>query len=31
MGYFAKLAAKTPPPPQEALLAEIRDLLKAKT
>jgi large conductance mechanosensitive channel len=31
MGYFAKLAAKTAPPPQEALLAEIRDLLKAKT
>lgn len=30
MGYFAKLAAKTPPPPQEALLTEIRDLLKAK-
>lgn len=28
MGYFAKLAAKSPPPPQEALLAEIRDLLK---
>ncbi len=30
MGYFTKLAAKTPPPPQEALLTEIRDLLKAK-
>ena len=30
MGYFAKLAAKTPPPPQEVLLAEIRDLLKAR-
>lgn len=30
MGYFAKLAAKTPPPPQEALLTEIRDLLKAR-
>jgi large conductance mechanosensitive channel len=30
MNYFAKLAAKTPPPPQEALLAEIRDLLKAR-
>lgn len=29
MGYFARLAAKTPPPPQEALLIEIRDLLKA--
>ena len=30
MGYFAKLAAATPPPPQEALLAEIRDLLAKK-
>lgn len=30
MGYFTKLAAATPPPPQEALLTEIRDLLKAK-
>lgn len=30
MGYFARLAAQTPPPPQEALLTEIRDLLKAK-
>lgn len=30
MGYFAKLAAQTPPPPQEALLSEIRDILKAK-
>ena len=30
MNYFAKLAAKTPPPQQEALLAEIRDLLKAR-
>jgi large conductance mechanosensitive channel len=30
MNYFAKLAAKTPPPPQEALLAEIRDILAAK-
>jgi len=30
MNYFAKLAAQTPPPPQEALLAEIRDLLKAR-
>ena len=29
MNYFARLAAKTPPPPQEALLAEIRDILKA--
>lgn len=31
MGYFARLAAQTPPPPQEALLTEIRDLLKAKS
>jgi large conductance mechanosensitive channel len=30
MNYFAKLAAQTPPPPQEVLLAEIRDLLKEK-
>jgi large conductance mechanosensitive channel len=30
MNYFARLAAQTPPPPQEALLTEIRDLLKAK-
>lgn len=30
MGYFTKLAAATPPPPQEALLAEIRDILAAK-
>ena len=30
MNYFTKLAAETPPPPQEALLTEIRDLLKAK-
>lgn len=30
MGYFTKLAAATPPPPQEALLTEIRDILKAK-
>ena len=30
MNYFTKLAAATPPPPQEALLGEIRDLLKAK-
>ena len=28
MAYFTRLAAATPPPPQEALLAEIRDLLK---
>lgn len=30
MGYFARLAAKTPPP-QEALLAEIRDILRTKS
>lgn len=30
MSYFAKLAAATPPPPTEALLTEIRDLLKEK-
>ena len=30
MAYFAKLAAKTPPPPQEQLLGEIRDILKAR-
>jgi large conductance mechanosensitive channel len=30
MSYFVKLAAKTPPPPQEALLTEIRDILKAR-
>jgi large conductance mechanosensitive channel len=30
MGFFARLAAKTPPPPQEQLLAEIRDILAAK-
>jgi large conductance mechanosensitive channel len=30
MNYFVRLAAKTPPPPQEALLAEIRDLIAAK-
>lgn len=29
MNYFAKLAAATPPPPQEQLLTEIRDILKA--
>ncbi len=28
MDYFKKLAAQTPPPPQEVLLAEIRDVLK---
>ncbi len=30
MGYFAKLAAATPPPVEETLLTEIRDILKAK-
>jgi large conductance mechanosensitive channel len=30
MNYFARLAAQTPPPPTEALLTEIRDLLAAK-
>jgi len=30
MGYFTRLAAQSPPPPQESLLAEIRDILKAK-
>ncbi len=30
MSYFAKLAAKTPPPPQEALLTEIRDILASR-
>ena len=30
MGYFTRLAAATPPPPQEALLTEIRDILKTK-
>jgi large conductance mechanosensitive channel len=30
MSYFARLAAKNPPPPQEALLIEIRDILAAK-
>ena len=30
MEYFARLAAANPPPPQEQLLAEIRDILKAK-
>lgn len=30
MAYFAKLVAETHPPPQEALLAEIKDILKAK-
>ena len=31
MDYFKRLAAKTPPPPQEALLTEIRDLLKERS
>jgi large conductance mechanosensitive channel len=31
MAYFTRLAAHTPPPPQEALLIEIRDLLKARS
>jgi len=30
MSYFEKLAAQSPPPPQEALLGEIRDILKSK-
>jgi large conductance mechanosensitive channel len=30
MGYFAKLAEATPPPPQETLLTEIRDILAKK-
>jgi len=30
MNYFARLAAATPPPPQEQLLAEIRDILKTR-
>lgn len=30
MGYFAKMAAATPPPAQEQLLTEIRDILKSK-
>ncbi len=29
MSFFEKLAAKTPPPPEEILLTEIRDILKA--
>ncbi|HEV7701417.1 MAG TPA: large conductance mechanosensitive channel protein MscL [Pyrinomonadaceae bacterium] len=31
MNYFTKLAAKSPPPPQEALLTEIRDILASKS
>jgi large conductance mechanosensitive channel len=30
MEYFVRLAAKSPPPPQEALLTEIRDILATK-
>ena len=30
MDYFVRLAAKSPPPPQEKLLTEIRDILLAK-
>lgn len=30
MGYFTRLAAATPPPPSEVLLAEIRDELRRK-
>ena len=30
MRYFTKLAAATPPPAEEVLLTEIRDLLQAK-
>lgn len=30
MDYFTRLAAATPPPPQETLLTEIRDILKEK-
>lgn len=30
MSYFAKLAAATPPPPSEVLLAEIRDELRKR-
>ena len=30
MDYFARLATKTPPPPQEKLLTEIRDILASK-
>lgn len=30
MNYFSKLAAETPPPPQEVLLTEIRDILKTR-
>ena len=30
LSYFTKLAASTPPPAQETLLGEIRDILKSK-
>ena len=30
MNYFKKLAAATPPPPSEALLMEIRDILRER-
>lgn len=30
MEYFKRLAAQNPPPPQEQLLVEIRDILKAR-
>lgn len=30
MSYFARIAAQTPPPPQEQLLTEIRDILATK-
>lgn len=30
MDYFKRLAEQTPPPPQEALLGEIRDILKER-
>ena len=30
MNYFTKMAALTPPPAEEALLTEIRDILKSK-
>lgn len=31
MNYFVRLAANTPPPPSEILLAEIRDILKGRS
>lgn len=30
MGFFARMEAETPPPADEVLLTEIRDILKAK-